>query len=129
MVVFWGEVVDFFSFDSGFKLDCEIRWYLLGVEFFKDGLFGMKMKIVFCIENGSISFCGSFIVGSFMVVCMGSLENLFIIGGCVFSSSFMFSNVFYYMCSVSCNVGNLFGVIFSGLYIGGGFNIGVILFL
>lgn len=89
----------------------------------------MKMKMVVSFENGSISFCGSFIVGSFIVVCISSFENLYVSGGFVFCSSLVFSGILYYLQSISCNVGNLFGVIFSGLYIGGGLNIGIIFFI
>lgn len=74
-----------------------MRWYFFGNEFFKGGFFGMKMKMVVSFENGSISFCGSFIVGSFIVVCISSFENLYVSGGFVFCSSLVFSGILYYL--------------------------------
>ncbi|XP_024370770.1 TPR repeat-containing thioredoxin TTL1 isoform X1 [Physcomitrium patens] len=124
MAALRGEAADFFSSDSGPKLDRETRRYSLGAEFSKDGSSGMKTKTASCTENGSTSSRGSSTAGSPTVARTGSSENLFTTGGCASSSSPTSSNASYHTRSASCNVGNLFGAISSGSYTGGGLNTG-----
>ena len=122
MAALRGAAADFFSSDSGPKLD----QYSLGNENLKDSASGTKSKAGSSPENGSTGSRGSSMVGSPTVARTSSSENLFTSGRSATGSSppAPSNGGSHHVRSASGNVGNLLGGATTGTYSGGGINTG-----
>jgi len=116
MAALRGAAADFFSSDSGLKLEPEnSRRSSIG----NDPELKMKSGTSPVKESGSTSSRSSSVAGSPTVARTSSTENLFANGGSPPSSGGS-----HHSRSASCNVGNLLGAATSGAYSGGGLNSG-----